>query len=140
MNNKAFSLIEVIIAATILSITVFWVYKLIGENSKLIANKDVFVERNILLNDMKECIENIGFASFTWNAQAQYSFNFGPLNFSCVSDTYNSSYTFPSVDIAGKSYFIFGNILNKSSSSIDWELSVYEESSGKITKTYKQLP
>ena len=58
-NHKAFSLIEVIIAASILSVTVFWVYKLIGENTKLISNAWNYVQLNTLFPALEECITNL---------------------------------------------------------------------------------
>jgi hypothetical protein len=57
MNKKAFSLIEVIIAAWILSMTFFWVYKLIWENSKIISNSYDYSTANTLFQPFKECIE-----------------------------------------------------------------------------------
>ena len=57
-NIKAFSLIEVVIAAGILSVTVFGVYKLIGENHKLINNSDNYLTLNNLFIPLQECIKN----------------------------------------------------------------------------------
>ena len=57
-NKKAFTLIEVIIASAILSITVFWVYKLIWENSKLINNSDNYLQLNNLFLNLEECIKS----------------------------------------------------------------------------------
>jgi len=53
-----FTLIEVIIASAILSITVFWVYKLIWENSKLINNSDNYLQLNNLFLNLQECVQN----------------------------------------------------------------------------------
>jgi len=59
MKNKkiAFSLIEVIIAAWILSLTFFWVYKLIWENTKIISNSSNYTTANSLFLPFKECIK-----------------------------------------------------------------------------------
>ena len=57
-KNKAFSLIEVIIAAWILSLTFFWVYKLIWENTKIISNSSNYTTANSLFLPFKECIKN----------------------------------------------------------------------------------
>jgi prepilin-type N-terminal cleavage/methylation domain-containing protein len=73
---KAFTLIEVIIATTILSIAVFGVYKLIGENTKIIQNSDNYFKANSLLPSITNCIENIGFDTFKSIQQNNYNFNF----------------------------------------------------------------
>lgn len=134
-----FSLVEVMIASAILSLTVFWVYKLIGENSKLISNKDTYVQKNILLSNIKECIEDIGFTTFKSSTQTSYSFNFWPTGYNCISDTYSSTYSFTGIDLAGKTYYLFGTITNSGATFIDWDIGVFEESTGKVNKTYKQL-
>jgi len=58
-NKKAFSLIEVITASIILTIAVFWVFKLIWENQKLINNSDNYKTATSLFIPLQECIENI---------------------------------------------------------------------------------
>jgi prepilin-type N-terminal cleavage/methylation domain-containing protein len=58
-TKKAFSLIEVIVASTILSIAVFGVFKLIWENQKLINNSDNYKTANSLFIPFRECLENI---------------------------------------------------------------------------------
>lgn len=58
INNLWFTLIEVIIASAILSIAVFWVYKLIWENSKLISNSDNYLIMNNLFINTEECIKS----------------------------------------------------------------------------------
>ena len=58
-NNKWFSLIEVIVATSILTIAVFWVFKLIAENSKMLSNSNNFMQANFLLQPVMECLDNI---------------------------------------------------------------------------------
>jgi hypothetical protein len=57
-TKKWFSLIEVVIATSIISITVFWVYKLIWENTKIITNSTNYLQVTSLFPVMEECIEN----------------------------------------------------------------------------------
>lgn len=64
-NKKAFSLIEIIIASSILSITVFWVYKLISENYKLINNSENYLQINNLFLVFQECIKNKNYTTFS---------------------------------------------------------------------------
>lgn len=56
-NNKAFSLIEVIVASVILSIAFFWVFKLIWENQKLINNSDNYSRANSIFITFQECLK-----------------------------------------------------------------------------------
>lgn len=58
-TKSGFSLIEVIIAAGILSVTVFWVYKLIWENSKLMSNSSNYVQLQTLFPALWECINSL---------------------------------------------------------------------------------
>jgi len=58
MNKKAFSLIEVIVATSILSIAVFWVYKMIGENSKIVINSNNYLNTSLLFPIIETCIDS----------------------------------------------------------------------------------
>ncbi len=76
-NKKAFSLIEIIIASSILSITVFWVYKLISENYKLINNSENYLQINNLFLVFQECIKNKNYTTFsgdTLNEKRKFNF------------------------------------------------------------------
>ena len=84
LNKKAFSLIEVIIATAILSITVFWVYKLIWENSKILNNSDNFIKANTLFLSLEQCIKNLWITT-PWT----YSFNFWATWTECYTWTTN---------------------------------------------------
>lgn len=55
-SYSAFSLIEVIVATSILTIAVFWIFKLIWENSKIIAQSQNYIQWNLLLQPTKECL------------------------------------------------------------------------------------
>jgi len=66
-NKIGFSLIEVVIAAGILSVTVFGVYKLIGENSKLINNSDNYLTLNNLFIPLQECIKSKNISGYSGN-------------------------------------------------------------------------
>lgn len=55
-KKKAFSLIEIIVSIWIISVTIFWIYKLIWENNKIIANSNIFLTQNLLYDSAKECL------------------------------------------------------------------------------------
>lgn len=57
ITKKAFSIIEIIIATTILTLTVFWIYRLIWENNKIVVNSNNFLNQNIILLNARECLK-----------------------------------------------------------------------------------
>ncbi len=58
-TKQAFSIIEVVVASIILSISVFWVFKLISENQKIINNSNNHNTANSLFISFQECLKNI---------------------------------------------------------------------------------
>ncbi len=60
----AFSLLEVVVASLILTITVFWTFKLIWENQKLISNASNYKNTTSLFIPLIECIKHISYSWF----------------------------------------------------------------------------
>ena len=118
-NKKAFSLIEVIVASAILSITVFWVYKLIWENSKLISNSDNYLKLNSLFPVFQECIKNKWYSTFSSDSDnSEKNFNFWTdLNW-CEIWTGNK------IIIDNIEYYLKSKLLEKKSEYIDFELQI----------------
>jgi len=113
-----FTLIEVIIASAILSVTVFWVYKLIWENTKLINNSGNYLQLNNLFLNLEECIKNkkSDFTSLTiWTTK---KINFWNTSTWCV--IWNSN----PVSIDNIDYFLETKITWTWSSYIDFELKI----------------
>ncbi len=79
---KAFSLVEIIIAASILSLTFFWVYKLIWENTKIISNSSTYTTANSLFLPFWECIK-----TNSWNINISDNKNFYIWLKSCKVET-----------------------------------------------------
>jgi prepilin-type N-terminal cleavage/methylation domain-containing protein len=136
-KKKAFSLIEIIVATSVISMTIFWVYSLIAKNGKLIQNSWAYLQGEILIGNIKECINFLWFNTFKWNSQKEYSFNL-PFTWTCSTWTYSSWYTFSPFQIDGKNFFLFATITNSWANFIEWKLGSYEESIGKIEKDYIQ--
>jgi prepilin-type N-terminal cleavage/methylation domain-containing protein len=118
-NKKAFTLIEVIIASAILSITVFWVYKLIWENSKLINNSDNYLQLNSLFPAFEECIKNKWYSSFSGDLEnSTKKINFwNNLNW---CEIWNSN----NVVIDNIEFFLETKIISKKNNYIDFELKI----------------
>ena len=117
-NINAFSLIEIIMASAILSITVFWVYKLIWENSKLMNNSENYLQLNSLFPVFQECIKNKWYSSFSDNTTTKFNF-WDNLNW-CKTD----SSTWVVID--NIEYFLEAKIEsgNKKTDFIDFELQI----------------
>ncbi|RKW20751.1 type II secretion system protein [Candidatus Gracilibacteria bacterium] len=58
-SKKAFSLIEIVIATGILSVTVFGIYKLIGENNKIISNSNIYLTQNQTFENAIQCLKGV---------------------------------------------------------------------------------
>lgn len=126
-RKKAFSLLEVIVATGILSMTVFWVYKLIGENVKISERSDDYIYSEILLTNLENCIDNIGFDYFYADPQNTYEFQIGNNWELCSINTWIST------TLNGTDYALSGDILIRNTSLIKWRLKL--DSSWVVNKT-----
>lgn len=136
-NFQAFTLIEVIVATSILTLSIFGIYKLIGENMRLIGNSSALSTSALLLNDTKECLKSFGYDAFSWTAL--YSVSFGNNNLGCFTGAYNSDYSFSGVTLDSKEYFLSAEILNETTTGRDWKLEVYEAELGKKSLNWTQV-
>ena len=132
LKNKAFTLVEILISAVILSVTVFWVYKLIWENTKIINNSDNYLQANILLQNAVECIEHIWFLNFKNTGLNNHEFNFWSTQTWCL--TWSQLVSIDNID-----YKLLWEITNSWTYFIDWKISVFSDSIWNTTKTYKQI-
>ncbi|MDP2090527.1 MAG: prepilin-type N-terminal cleavage/methylation domain-containing protein [Candidatus Gracilibacteria bacterium] len=133
-NFYGFSLIEVIVATSIITISVFGVYKLISENTKII-NKS---SNNIQVNNMfflsKDCIESIGIDNYNKAIGTDYYFNFGTDLTECSTGTINQT-----VVIDNLGYSIKGNILESGTNYIKWLISIESPEIKTLTGEFLQI-
>lgn len=137
-SKKAFSIIEIIISASILSIWVFWVYKLIWNNMNYIANNENLLQLNMLYNPMRECIKSIWYNSLSWsyNSWDTFSIYFWSNNMWCFTGTYNTTYDFSWIIIDHQEYFLFWKISEKSSWEMKSELNIYNPLNGYLFNSW----
>jgi len=133
LKNNWFSLIEVVVATSILTVSVFWVYKLIWENTKLITNFDSYKQSDTLFISFEECIDNIWFNYFKNSSNNSYNFNFWNDLKWCFTWTTNNL-TIDNID-----YKLSWIITNSWADFIDWDLAVSSENNGKINKSFVQF-
>lgn len=129
MLNKWFSLIEVIIATSILTISVFWVYKLIWENSKIINNSTNNIQLNYIFPLIYECIDNIIFPSY--NIWDNYKINFWTNGNECIIG--NNIYKIDNIE-----YETNISILETWVNYTKWEIIIDNSQSKAMTWTFTQ--
>lgn len=126
MNKKAFSLIEVIVATSILSIAVFWVYKMIGENSKIVINSNNYLNTSLLFPIIETCIDS------SWITTSKYIDLWSDYK-SCTYSDSNIVNKIENID-----YILFADMKNILSKSIVWEISVSSDYTATSTWIYIQ--
>ena len=132
-NTSAFTLVEVIVAASILSVTIFGVYKLIGENTKLISNNENYSFTNTLFPSLQECIE------YSWTGwlavDSTYHFDFWEDGNQCNRE---DSFT-RTINLDNIEYSLSGTITSETNDSYEWDLEVNSDIINSITQSYTQL-
>ncbi|MDD2565460.1 MAG: prepilin-type N-terminal cleavage/methylation domain-containing protein [Candidatus Gracilibacteria bacterium] len=98
MPNKAgFSLVEVLISAVILSVTIFGILRLTNNNTNQISiierNKEIYE----IYNDSSECLKSFGTGYLITINTSTQSLNFGDDNTKCLTGSYNSSLDFSGI-------------------------------------------
>lgn len=138
-NKRAFSIIEVVVSSIILSLSVFWIYKLIAENNKILNNSNNYLDANILITNISNCIENIWFDTLkASNFDTQtWSFYFeNSLTWKCMTWTFNTNYAFSWVKLNWLDYYLYWKIKTEWTNNLIWNIWVYNDSVWKIEKEY----
>jgi prepilin-type N-terminal cleavage/methylation domain-containing protein len=124
-NSNAFSLIEVIVATSILTIAVFWVFKLIWENSKILSHSQNYIQANLLLQPSKECLDYLLKDNGINNMKSEILPMYLDLsNFTGVCSIWNNL-TVNIVDNIGYSIYIEKN--SEWVDYIDWKINIVSE-------------
>lgn len=126
MNNKGFSLIEVIVATSILSMAVFWVYKMIGENSKIVINSNNYLNTSLLFPIIETCIDSTSITTSKYiNLWNDYK--------SC---NYSDSGVVNTID--NTDYVLHAEMKTDFPKSRIWEISISSDYTATATWFYKQ--
>lgn len=132
-NKRAFSLIEVVIATWIISVSVFWVYKMIWENTKIINKSSEYFQINTLFQSLEECIENKWNIDFYWIIWDEYSFVLWNNYKDCDIESLWSN------TINWINYFLRWKIIEKNTDYINWQLEISSDNNSVITQEFKQI-
>jgi len=137
---KAFSLIEIIISTIILTIWVFWIYKLIWNNMNLLSNNENFITLNSLYNPFKECLKSIWYNSLSWsyNSWEIFSVNFSEDNLWCQTWSYNENLNFSWVLLNNKNYFLYAKVIQKNTNEIKLEINIFNDTSGYLFSSWSE--
>ncbi len=135
LNKKvsAFTLVEVIVATSILMIAVFGVYKLIWENAKLITNSDNNLQLNSLFPVLESCIEKEWYSSYSMSDINYYDFWVDYL--SCNKNSSETTINLDNIDYILKSEVVNVDLDNY----IDFRLTISSDLSSEVVKTFKLL-
>lgn len=129
---KWFSLIEIVVATSILIIWVFGVYKMIWNNLNLISNLNTKRTSHIIEKSLIECIKYFWVDTLSWSysTNEKFSINFWEnLNW-CFTWNYDTSYNFSWVLLNNKEFFNILYINKKETGSINinyeitWEITL----------------
>ena len=130
-----FTLIEVIVATWIITIAVFWVYKLISENTKIISNSSNNLQTALIFPVLEQCIDNIWVDAFYSDTSTWYIFNFWSSEE--LSDC--NTWALQSVVFDNIEYLIEWEVLERVNPNyIDWELSISSDNNSS-TWFFKQI-
>jgi hypothetical protein len=132
-NKYWFSLIEVVIATSIITITVFWVYKLIWENTKIITNSSNYLQVHSLFPVLENCLDNLWYSKFP--IKETYRFYL----WSSWSLKWCSKNNLWVVVIDNINYILKSKMLEKGSNYINWELQISSEETNTMTWFYRQI-
>ena len=134
IKENAFSLVEIIIATSIIVISVFWVYKLIWENTKIINNSGNIIQIDLLFPTIEECVDNIWINSFLASYTWTYNFNFWH------TWSLNECNTWAAYDIELDDirYEIIWNITDSWSNFINWQFLISSDEIKTLTWYYLQ--
>lgn len=140
LNKKAFSIIEVVVSSIILSLTVFWVYKLIAENNKIINNSNNYLDANILISNAISCIESLSWSLYpTFTNTWSFYFDNNSLTWKCMTWTYDLSLPVNKVELNNVDYYLYWKITTSWSDYNDWIVWIWSDVTWRIEKEYKIL-
>lgn len=134
-SNQAFSIVEIIVSISILTIGVFWVYALIGKNMSLLWDTQKITLMKTLQKNFKECVEYFWFDGLnSYDTGSEFSIHFWDDYTWCFTGSFNKNYIFTWVLMDNEEYFLYGEIIKKDSDSLHIHHNVFSPS---IWKLYK---
>lgn len=143
-NFLWFTLIEIIIAVGILSIGVFWVYKML---SLSLANTNETIKKtsqDLLISSFKECLKSIWYNSLSWsyNVWSGFSMNFWNSYTWCLTWSFDNNYTFSWVYMNNWTntwinFYLFAKVLEKNITWMKFKINSYSQEYWYLYSTWK---
>lgn len=135
-SKKGFSIIEAVVSTIILTIWVFWIYKLIWNNMNLLSNNETYITMSTLAKNFKECSNYFWYDSLSsYSSWDIFSVNFWNDNNWCFTWSYNNDFYFSWVILDNKEYFLYWKIIQKESDYLKINYNVFNFTAWKLFKT-----
>lgn len=126
LTIKAFSLIEIIISVIILTLWVFWIYKLIGNNMWLLWHNTTKWTMYTLNTNIKECLTSFWYNNLqSYNTGTTFSIYFWTDYTWCFLGTYDNNFSFTWIVLDNQNYYLYATIENKTSTIISLSHNVF---------------
>lgn len=104
---KGFSLVEIIVSTIILTIGVFWVYKLIGNNMALLWKNETILTMKTLEKNLQQCILYLSENGSNFTGSG-FSIYFWDDLLWCEKWTFEENYNFTGVVMNNQTFFLYG--------------------------------
>lgn len=140
-NSKGwFSLVEIIVATIVLTVWVFWIYKLFWNNISILSNNDNYLNQINLQTPFRECVKNIWYTNFTssYSVGNSFSVNFWSDNMWCFTWSYSTWYSFSWINIDWVDYFLYWTLTSTDSKKVTLDLNIYNESLWELYASWSQ--
>lgn len=133
-STQGFSLVEIIISTIILTIGVFWVYKLLGNNMLLLGKNDTWLTMKTLEQNLTECIT---YFSKEWISLSGSGFSITLWNdlLWCEKWSFDENYHFTGVTLSGETYYLYW----KQKASWEIRYNIFSPDIGKLFKDEDRL-
>ncbi len=143
-SKSAFTLLEIMIAASILTVWVFGIYKMISSNMVLLSNFEQKQEMSQLFSPLESCLKNIWYdslsGSFVGAVEETLSFHFWDKNLDCMTGSFTSDYSFTWVVSGNNEYFLYAKKLSSSSATgLEIEANIYSPTYGQYSQSWERI-
>lgn len=135
ISKKGFSIIEAIVSTIILTIWVFWIYKLIWNNMNLLSNNETYITMLTLWKNFKECSKYFWYNNLSsYSSWDLFSVNFWVDNNWCFTWSYDNDFYFSWVTFDNKEFFLYWKIIEKETDYLKVNYNVFNFTAWKLFK------
>ncbi len=129
-NTSWFTILEILVAMIIMTIWIFWIYKMIGSNMVLLSTYEDKKEINSLFSPFENCLFALGYENFSgseYHVWDTFSLHFWEKNIWCFIGDFDENFTFSGIHMSEKKYFLTAKIEEKNEEKIILHLNIFSE-------------